>query len=227
MRVYLSLESATLTDVAENVKTRPYNSDRRKARARETRLRAITAARELFIERGYPATTMDAISDRADIAPATLYRMFASKQALLKAVIDTTAVGDDEPIPLHDRPEVAELHEEPDPARYLAGFAHVARVTGERLAPMQQVLRSAAAVDPDAADMLSVIAEQRYTGQGFVARGLADRNALRSPLTEPQAHDIIYTLMSPEVRHILTQERGWTYRQYEQWLADTLCQTLL
>jgi AcrR family transcriptional regulator len=213
--------------MGENVKTRPYDSTRRRERSRATRRRVINAARALFIERGYPGTSVDAISVKADVPAATLYRLFPSKRAILKEVIDVTAVGDDEPIALHDRPEVLALREEGDPARYLAGFAHVARVLHERLQPVHRMLGSAAAVDPDAAEMLETIRQQRYAGQGVVARGLVERNALRAGMSEREAHDIIYALMSPDLRGVLIGERRWSADRYEVWLAETLCATLL
>lgn len=39
--------------------------------------------------------------------------------------------------------------------------------------------------------------------------------------------DVIYTLMSPQVYHVLTAERGWDSDRYERWLAHTMCSTLL
>jgi AcrR family transcriptional regulator len=211
----------------DDVKARSYDSSRRKERTTATRLRVIEMARNLFVERGYPGTSIEAIAAAADIAPATLYRLFPSKRDLLKAVVDVTAVGDDEPVALHERPELLALRDEPDPSAYVRGFAHVARVVGERAAGIQQMLRSAAVVDPEAAEMLATLNQQRYTGQGIVARGVRDRGALKSTLSEAQATDVIYALMSPELRRILRYERAWTAEQYETWLADTLCATLL
>jgi len=211
----------------DDVKTRTYDTSRRAQRTRATRLRVIQSARDLFVERGYPGTSIEAIAAAADVAPATLYRLFPSKRDLLKAVVDVTAVGDDEPVALHERPELLALRDEPDPSAYLRGFAHVARVVGDRAAGIQQMLRSAAVVDVEAAEMLATLNQQRYAGQGFVARGLLDRGALKSTLTETQANDVIYGLMSPELRRILRHERAWTADQYEDWLADTLCATLL
>jgi hypothetical protein len=52
-------------------------------------------------------------------------------------------------------------------------------------------------------------------------------HALADGLTEPDALDIIYTLMSPEVHHILAVERHWSADHYEQWLARTLAAALL
>jgi AcrR family transcriptional regulator len=210
-----------------DVKTRAYDTSRRQARTQLTRRRAIDAATSLFLERGYLATTMDAVSRFSDVPSATLYRMFPTKSSLLKDVVDVAAAGDDEPVSLHERPEVVALRDETDPARYLVGFAHVARVVHERIEPMRRMLAGAAAADEDAAAMLATIAAQRYAGQGVVARGLAERKALRIGLTEDAAHDIIYALMSPDLRNVLTIERHWRPDRYEKWLADSLIALLL
>jgi AcrR family transcriptional regulator len=209
------------------VKTRRYDATGRQQRTRLTRRRVTEAARGLFLERGYASTSMEAVGAAADVPQATLYRLFPSKSALLKEVVDTTAVGDDEPIALHERPEVLALRDEQDPAKYLAGFAHVARVVHERIEPVRRMLHSAAPVDPDAASMLATIQQQRYAGQGIVARTLAERGALREGLTEDEAHDIIYALMSPDLRNVLIGERGWSLDRYETWLAATLCDAVL
>ena len=213
--------------MADSVKTRPYDGSNRQARTRATRMRVIGAARDLFVARGYPATSIEAISAAADVPVATVYRLFGGKRAILSDVMDVLAVGDDEPVALHERPDVRALRDEPDPRRYLTGFARVARQVLDRTAALQRVVRGAAAVDPDAAEILAKINTERAGGQANVARGLAERGALRAELTEPQAHDIIYTLMSPQVYDILLTERGWTADQYENWLAHTLCASLL
>ena len=48
------------------------------ARTRFARRAVVDAARALFLERGYQATTIDAISDRSDVPAATVYRLFSS-----------------------------------------------------------------------------------------------------------------------------------------------------
>ena len=72
------------------------------ARTRLARRAVIDAARTLFLERGYAATTVEAVSARADVPPATLYRLFASKLGMLKALLDTSIAGDDAPVPVPD-----------------------------------------------------------------------------------------------------------------------------
>jgi AcrR family transcriptional regulator len=181
----------------------------------------------LFVERGYPATSMEAIAEASAVAPATLYRLFGTKRELLKAIIDTSSGGDDEPIPFHERPAVVALLDEPDPGRYVAGFVHLLFELGERLDPVYEVVEAAAAVDRDSAELLALMREQRFVGQGRVARGLADRKALRKGVTVAHAHEVIYGLFSPELRRVLVTERGWTRKAYERWLTVTLRATLL
>ena len=56
---------------------------RRERRKLEVRARILAAARELFAKHGFEATTVDEIARAADVAPATFFNHFQSKQALL------------------------------------------------------------------------------------------------------------------------------------------------
>ena len=58
---------------------------RRRKEARPAELTA--AALALFVERGYSATRLDDIAERAGVSKGTLYLYFDSKEALFKAVI--------------------------------------------------------------------------------------------------------------------------------------------
>jgi AcrR family transcriptional regulator len=187
----------------------------------------VEAAQSLFLTRGYATTTMEAISEAAQTPAATLYRLFGSKVGVLAALLDTMAVGDDEPIPLGDRPHVRALLADPDPARQLHGFAGLAREVVGRLAPIQRILLGAADADPAAAALLAEHTRQRREGQARIAHTLAIAGALRTDLTEADAADIIYTLMSPEVYRLLTADRGWSPHRYESWLGSTLTTQLL
>ena len=82
---------------------RPYDSSRRAERTRETKRAVIAAAHELFLARGFVESTVDAISAASEVPVATVYRLFKTKTAILKEVIDTAVVGDDLPVPLGDR----------------------------------------------------------------------------------------------------------------------------
>jgi AcrR family transcriptional regulator len=64
----------------------------------------LRAARELFIARGYPATTIEEIAGRAGVSKPTVFAAVGSKQAILKQLRDIAVAGDDEPVPVAERP---------------------------------------------------------------------------------------------------------------------------
>ena len=187
----------------------------------------VDAARDLFLERGYGTTTIEAISARADVPPATVYRLFRSKHGILKALLDVSIAGDDEAVPVAERGPVRSLLAEPDPQAKIAALVGIAAQVNARTAPIYRILVSAAASDPDAAVLLGELATQRQQGQGRVARSLARSNALRPNLRERDASDIIHALVSPDVYGLLVVDRGWPVERYETWLTATLVDQLL
>lgn len=206
---------------------RPAPGPRPQARTRLARAAVIEAGRSLFLERGYGATTVEAISERADVPPATLYRLFSSKLGILKALLDVSIVGDDDAAPMADRPEVRAQLAETDPRSQLAGFAAITAGVNARVAPLYRILVSAAGSDPDAAALLDELTRQRQTGQRSLARSLARAGALRPELRERDAADVIHALMSPEVYRLLVVDRRWKPERYQDWLTSLLAEQLL
>ena len=197
------------------------------ARTRFARRAVVDAARALFLERGYVATTIDAISERSDVPAATVYRLFASKLGILHALLDTSIAGDDQPVPLQQRPQVAALATESDPHEVLAAFVEIAVAINVRSNDLYRILSSAATSDPAAAELFADYQRQRAEGQGRVARLLARRRALRSGLRERDAADIIHALASPELYGLLAVDRGWSRDRYREWLLSTLTAQLI
>ena len=206
---------------------RRYDNSRREAQVRATRMRVIEAAKALFVQHGYPATTIEEIAEAADTPLPTLYRLFGSKRALLAAVFDTAFGGDDERMAFVDRPAVQAALADPDPGPLLNAFAHICRQLMDRSSAIQHVLATAASVDEDAAEVLAEIRRQRHTGQSRIVRALVDRGALDPSVNPSEAADVVYVLMSPDTHRTLTVERGWTGEQYEHWLARSLRALLL
>ena len=221
-------ESASLIGVASQDQGRRSPDGRRgQARTRLARAAVVDAARTLFLDRGYGATTIEAISALSDVPPATVYRLFSSKRGILKALLDVSIVGDDESVALADRPPVRSVLGDPDPEDQLAGVVGVAAQVNSRAAPIYRILVSAASSDPDAAALLDDLARQRQEGQGRIARSLARAGALRPELRERAAADIIHALMSPEVYGLLVVDRGWRPERYQRWLTEVLVDQLL
>jgi AcrR family transcriptional regulator len=214
--------------MSRDVKSRrPYEGAARQARTRRTRTAVVEAAQSLFVERGFAATTIGAISDLSDTPQATVYRLFSSKLGILKAVLDVSVGGDDETVAMADRPQVRALVSDEDPKNQLAGFAALLSEVMARVGRVHRILADAARSDEDAASLLAEIARQRHEGQRRIARSLARSGALRTGLRERDAADIIHALASPEVYGLLVSDRGWSGERYEKWLKSILIDQLL
>jgi AcrR family transcriptional regulator len=197
------------------------------ARTRLARRAVVDAARTLFLDQGYGATTIDAISETSGVPIATVYRLFSSKLGILEAVIDISIAGDDEAVAIADRPQVRSLLVAPDPTDQLAGFVRIAVDINRRTAGIYRILTSAAATDPDAAALLRQLTNQRQEGQGRFAEALGRAGALRPGLRRRDAADIIHALASPEMFGLLVVDRHWTAQRYASWLTRTLVDQLL
>ena len=197
------------------------------ARTRFARRAVIDAARALFLEHGYQATTIDAMSHRSEVPAPTVYRLFSSKLGILKALLDVSIGGDDATVAMLDRPQVRALLSDEDPKNQLAGFAALVGDVMARVGPVHRILADAARSDHDAASLLAEIARQRHEGQRRAARSVARSGALRPGLRERDAADIIHALASPEVYGLLVSDRGWSDERYEKWLRSILIDQLL
>ena len=86
---------------------RKYRSPLRQAQARRTQARILEAATQAFRTHGYTGTTVAAVAEAAGVSVAAVELAFPTKPDLLKAAIDVAIAGDDEPIPVLQRPWAA------------------------------------------------------------------------------------------------------------------------
>jgi hypothetical protein len=117
--------------------------------------------------------------------------------------------------------------EEPDPERQLRLNARNACVVKRRIGPILRVIRSAAAVEPDADALWQLIQSDFYANQRVLVAAVHERGGLRPDLDVDRATDILWTLNHPDVWLLLVEGRGWTAEQFEAWFADTSCAQLL
>jgi AcrR family transcriptional regulator len=207
---------------------RPYESPLRSAQAAATRRAIIDAASGLFIERGYVATSIEAIAEAAGVSRATVFTSVGGKKALLKKAYDVALVGDDEPIPFPLRPTSIAVRAEPDPHRYLVGYTGLIVEVGTRLAPIYEAVRGAASADSEVRDVFEAIGAERRIGAGNVVRDLVAKGGrLRDGLDIEEAADILWVLIDTGLFHLLVHQRGWSPRSFQAWLADTIERELL
>ncbi|MCM6776696.1 TetR/AcrR family transcriptional regulator [Nocardia sp. CDC159] len=198
----------------------------RAAKTTANRAKMLAAARELFTTRGYPATTMKAIAEEAGMAVQTLYFTFATKRAILAELLDIEIAGDSEPIATMERPWFAAAVAAP-PAEQIERQVAAAAAILARVGPLLEVIRSAAATDPELAEMWQTNIAQRHTVQLRLAAALAAKTPLREGITPARAADIALAVLAPETYQLLVHQRGWTGAQWESWATDALTLQLL
>jgi AcrR family transcriptional regulator len=213
--------------MAEPVKTRRYDSSRRREQAAATRRLILDAAERLFVERGYAATTMAAIARAAGVAPKTVYLAFETKSGLLRALWHLRLRGDEADVPIPERPWYRAVLAEPDAERALRMGAHQARLVKERAGALLAVIRDAAPSEPDAGELWGRMESEFHANQRAVVQVLHDRGALRPGLSVDRGADIMWTLNHPDVWRLLVVARGWTPEEWERWFADTVVAQLL
>ena len=206
---------------------RRYESELRDEQARRTRRAIVTAARELFLAQGYAATTIDAIAAAARVSRRTVFTSVGGKGALLKLVFDWAIVGDDEAIAMADRPEVAAIKAETDPARALAMWVHMVVAVHARVAAIGEVVSAAADVDPAAAELLATADRNRLFGAAAFVDGLASLRGLAPGMTKQRAADLCWTISDPYLYRRLVGQRGWSEADFEHWVTESLRATLL
>ena len=214
--------------MAEPVNSRRrYHSPLRVEQAAATRRGILEAAQRLFERDGYSATSMAAIAAEANVSLKTVYVTFETKSGLLRALWHLLLRGDEEPVPVGERPWFRAVLDEPDPARQLRSNVRNAKLVRARVGPLLEVVRRAASADPEVDELWTRIQAEFYDNQRSVVEVLHERKALRPGLDAARAADILWSLNHPDLYWLLVNERGWTPDQHEEWLADLLCEQLL
>lgn len=156
---------------------------------------------------------MREVASDAGVAVETVYAHFSSKRGLLRAVMDIAVVGDEQALPVAERPDFAALGRGRRAERIRAAARFLVDVQ-QRTAGLAKVLREAAPADPEIAEMLRDTRERQRLD---VARAV-ELIVGRRPTTEER--DGVWALSSPEVYLLLVDESGWSVEQYQQWVEQ-------
>jgi AcrR family transcriptional regulator len=194
---------------------------KRAQRARETRQRIVAAARELFVDQGYGATTLQDVAAAAGVAVQTIYFIFGNKRMLLKELVDVTIAGDDEPVATMDRPWFRDAMATGTADQHLR--AHVAGTLRilQRVAAISRMVEAAAAMDAEVAALWPED-DLRFAVHSTAATALMAKPGARPDVPAEQAADLLYGLLSPELYLVFVGERGWPPGRWEQWVHQTL-----
>jgi AcrR family transcriptional regulator len=207
--------------------SRTYDSSSRREAAEATRQSILQAAQQMFLLKGYAATTMPAIAKSAGIAMDTVYATVGKKPALFRLLVETAISGTNAAVPAEERDYVRAIRAEPDALRKLQIYAAALVKIQSRLAPLFRVLQGAAALDPELNALWQEISQRRAKNMRLFAQDLVATGRLRPDLSVDKAADIIWSMNSPEFYLLLVQERDWSPEDFEQWLSDAWTRLLL
>lgn len=208
--------------MTEPVKGKSEAGRRREERARQRRQRIADSALRLFLERGYAATTIEAIARDAGVAPATVYQAFGTKQAILARVLDVSVAGDAEPAALLERDWVNEARQHPDPRARLATVVHNASEVAARTAPVKEVMRDAAATEPVVRQLLREDESRRYRTQQSLVDLVIGPGSLREGCDREHAVASFYAMVNSYGYLLSTEHLGWSQGEWQRWLLRVL-----
>lgn len=199
----------------------PYDNRQREQAARTTRARILEAAKTSFLRRGFGGTTIRVVADEAAVSQETIYKAFGGKAALLKAVYDISLAGDDDDIPLAQRPEVMAVRAADSPAAAATAYAGLAALISSRTDPLLRVLLGARGTEASLAEFARTIEQERLVGSERFVRHWEQFGWLRDDLTVEDAIHSVWALTSPQPRWLLL-DHGWTEERHTQWLAELI-----
>ena len=206
----------------ENVKGGPRRAGLQAQRVARTESQVIEAARALFVERGYVATTLAQIAGRAGVAERTVYVRFGTKASLFLRVVDQALVGDAEDTDVAHRPRTRDAMTGPTLAKRIEALADVSVGIAERAGPLFEVAAQAEGLDPD----LTTAAQAGRLATADLARAFwrhAAADGLLRPALDPAALAIATdVLICADTTVHLRRAHGWTTDLHRTLIVDTL-----
>ncbi len=194
---------------------------RRDEYAQATRQAILDAARSLFAERGYFATKVDDIADRARVAPATVYAVTGGKYGLLTELI---RIWTTDPIVEATTIQIGAMS---DPVAIIRELAAASRRMREQYEDIMRVVLATAPHDPAVAAALQT-ATQVYR-KAFIpfAERLLKLGAMRQGIDVAAAVDLFWFYFGYTSYFTLHDDNGWSYERAENWLAEQAGRELL
>jgi AcrR family transcriptional regulator len=198
---------------------RKYNATGRREQARARQRTVVLAAKELFERDGFRSTTIAAVAESAGVSAESVYKGFGTKAALAKAVFDFVIAGDDEPVPVADRPEAQAVQAEPDVRRKIALYFEGMARRQQRSAKVQLLIRDGRHVDESLEEIWQKLLDERLFGMGMLGTHLLESGQLRDGIGPDEVRDVLWTCTAVELYELLVLDRGWPLNRYAGWIT--------
>jgi TetR/AcrR family transcriptional regulator, regulator of autoinduction and epiphytic fitness len=212
--------------MSDDVKPRRrYRSSARSRQREATRAAVVDAATAAFVENGYAATTIAQIAERAEVSAETVYAVFGAKRDLLRAVVERASAGAPSTEAWRTEAWLARVEAEPNQRRRLELINDATRDVLRRVAPIDEIVRSVAASDPQIAELQDELERRRRSDLRGLVQLLADVGPLRVSIDD--AVDLWWALAHGTGPYrSLTVDRGWSDRRARAALTDVVARAL-
>lgn len=205
---------------------RSYDASGRRELARARRKTVVVAARDLFERDGFRATTIVRVAAAANVSAETVYKAFGTKATLAKAVFDLTLAGDDEPVPIRDRPAMLAIRGEPDVGRKIMMFVEGLVQRLERSVKVQIMVRDGRHVDESLAPVWDQLLAEGLAGMRLLGTHLLETGQLRDDVAVDEVTDLLWNLIAIDHYERLVLLRGWSVSRYQEWLTAAITNAL-
>ncbi|GAA1836012.1 TetR family transcriptional regulator [Pseudonocardia ailaonensis] len=206
---------------------RAYRSDTRERAARERRLAVIGAATRLFVERGYGATSVEAVAAEAGVGRATVFAVVGGKPALMRAAYEVAVAGGDEQTSSASDSWFDRMDAARSGAGVLDAYAEVLAEVHARVAPVYESLRVASGTDVELTGLLDELDAARLAGARNIVAKVQEHTVLRPGLAPDEAADVLWVLGDPGTYRRLVATRGWDTARFRVWFAGAMRRELL
>jgi hypothetical protein len=142
--------------------------------------------------------------------------------------MDARVVGDEELVPLLERPETKAVGTVPDQRERVERVAAGIALVHERARRVDDLMVSASGSDPEVAALRADIQQrQRLEGMRLALAAIKRPLGLRPGLDDERAVDILWAIAGPDMHRLLRDQRGWRPDEYRDWLAEAIERLLL
>jgi AcrR family transcriptional regulator len=195
----------------------------RGARVAATEERILTAARELFVRKGYHATTLTEVANTAGVGHRTVYLRFGTKAALLKRVTDIAVAGDADPSDVAHRDWFHTALGAPTLDERVDALADGITELMHRAGDLFEVVQQAQPAEPLLAEAFQAGREAtRHNLHTFVHRAVTDGLLGSHAVDVAWLQETAALVCHAETYILLRRTTHWSIGDYHDWLAATL-----
>jgi AcrR family transcriptional regulator len=180
----------------------------------------VAAARLLFAQQGYFATTVEQIAKQARVAPATVYAVTGGKHGLIRTLVDLWSQA------LIVAETLAREAQLTDPDEILRTAAAAVRSMRQDFGDIMRLVLAAAPHNAEVAADLAIATKRYRAAIAALAERLREVGGLRPGMSLRQATDVLWFYFGYAGYFTLVDDNGWTYARAERWLVDQAASAL-